>query len=71
MNRLYPWVWIAWIAWLGAWEGLPIITGHDQYTLSDYVWRLEDLGTAWTFLRYLIAAMSLWLFLHLTFGWLR
>jgi hypothetical protein len=68
---LYPWAWYAWAAAFAALEGIPLATGHTSWTLSDYVWRLEELGTPWTFLRYLIAVLSLWLFLHLTFGLFR
>jgi hypothetical protein len=39
--------------------------------LSDYVWRLEQINRTWTFLRFFVAAFCAWLFLHMTFGWLR
>lgn len=71
MTRWYPWVWLAWMAWFFLWEFLALGTGHSQWTLSDYVWRLEEVNAQWTFLRYVVAAFCLWLFLHMAFGWLR
>lgn len=71
MKLAYPWVWIAFALWFALWEFLALGTGHPEWTLSDYVWRLEDLGPSWTFLRYLIGVLSFWLFLHFTFGILR
>lgn len=67
----YPWVWIAFALWFALWEGLALGTGQSGLTLSDYVWRMEELGSGWTFLRFLIGMLSLWLFLHLTFGLFR
>ncbi len=71
MTRAYPWVWLAWAAWFLVFELGAIFTGHSSLSLSDYVWRLEEVSARWTFLRYLVAALTLWLFLHLTFGWFR
>ncbi len=71
MTRLYPWVWIALAAWFVIWETTAFAIGRHDLTLSDYVWRLEEVNARWTFLRYLIAAVTLWLFFHLTFGWFR
>ena len=71
MTRAYPWVWFAWAAWFLGFELWAIATGNTRLTLSDYVWRLEEVSAPWTFLRYLVAALTLWLFLHLTFGWFR
>ena len=71
MSHAYPWVWIAWIAWFLAWELGALAAGHPQWTLSDYVWRLEEVNARWTFLRYFVAVFTLWLTLHMTFGWFR
>ncbi len=70
-GRVYSALWIGWLAAFLAVELSAILTGHKQYTLSEYVWRLESLGAAWTFVRYAVAAFCLWLFLHMTFGVLR
>lgn len=71
MKTAYSIAWITWITWFLAWELTALFTGHDQYTLSDYVWRLEEINSQWTFARYLIAVSCLWLFFHLAFGWFR
>lgn len=71
MTRVYPWVWFAWAAWFVLCEGGAFALRRHDLTLSDYVWRLEEVSAPWTFLRYLVAALTLWLFLHLTFGWFR
>jgi hypothetical protein len=68
---LYPWVWFAFAAWFILWEATAFLLGRHDLTLSDYVWRLEEVNARWTFLRYLTAAFTLWLFFHLTFGWFR
>jgi hypothetical protein len=71
IGRFYPWVWIAWGALFFVFELVPLVLRQDRYTLSEYIWRLEDYAGYWTFVRYLVAAATLWLFLHLTFGILR
>ena len=71
MRTAYASLWLAWIVMFFAVELSAIFTGHTQYTLSDYVWRLERLGTSWTFLRYLVAAGCVWLAGHLVWGWWR
>jgi hypothetical protein len=71
MSTAYAIAWIVWVAWFLGWELTALFTGHPQWTLSEYVWRLERLGTSWTFLRYFIAAGCLWLFFHLAFGLFR
>lgn len=70
-GNVYATLWILWLVVFLAIELTALWTGKPQYTLSEYVWRLERLGTAWTFLRYFIAAFCLWLFLHMAFGWFR
>lgn len=63
-----------WLVWLGAFlliELTALFTGHPEFTLSEWVWRLERLGRVWTFARYFVAAFLLWLFFHLVFGWWR
>lgn len=71
MTRAYPWVWIAWVTWFLAWELGALLTGNARLTLSDYVWRLEEINARWTFLRYFVAVFCVWLALHMTFGWFR
>lgn len=70
-SRAYALLWIAWLAIFLAIELSALLTGHPQWTLSDFVWRLERLGRAWTFLRYFVAAFCVWLALHMSFGWFR
>jgi hypothetical protein len=65
----YPLLWIAWVIAFLAIELTAIFTGHSQYTLSDYVWRLEQVNRAWTALRFIIAAGCVWLFFHMAFRW--
>lgn len=69
--RLYGVLWVAWLAAFLAIEVSALVTGHPQWTLSDFVWRLEALGRGWTAARYGVAAFLAWLALHLTFGWFR
>ena len=71
LAAMYPWVWVFFAAWFAIWETLALGTRHPQWTLSDYVWRLEDIGAGWSALRYLVAAGCLWLFFHLAFGLFR
>lgn len=68
---IYPWLWVAWIAAFFLIELTALWSGHPQYTLSWYVWRLEQISASWTFLRFFIAAFCLWLFFHMAFGWFR
>ena len=63
----YPLLWIAWIAAFLAIELTALWSGHPQFTLSDYVWRLEQINRAWTCLRVFIAAFCVWLFFHMVF----
>jgi len=68
MAKVYAALWAAWIIAFLAIELTALFTGHSQYTLSDFVWRLERINTAWTFLRYFVAVFCLWLFFHMAFG---
>lgn len=69
LKLAYPVLWIAWIIAFLAIELTAIFTGHSQYTLSDYVWRLEQVNRAWTALRFLVCAFCAWLFFHMAFRW--
>jgi hypothetical protein len=69
MKTVYAVLWIGWIAYFLAAEFTAIGTGHDELTLSDFVWRLEEVNSAWTALRYFVAVFCLWLFFHMAFGW--
>ena len=71
LSTVYALLWIAWIIAFLAIELTAIFTAHDQYTLSDFVWRLEEINRAWTFLRLVVAFFCAWLFLHMVFGWFR
>ena len=68
MAKVYALLWIVWIAAFLCIEMSAIWTGHDQYTLSDFVWRAERINTSWTFLRYFICAFCVWLTAHMAFG---
>jgi hypothetical protein len=67
MKTVYAVLWIGWIAYFLAVEFTAIGTGHDQYTLSDFVWRAEEVSTSWTALRFFVIAGCVWLLLHLGF----
>lgn len=66
---IYPVLWCVWIAAFLAIELTALWSGHPNFTLSDYVWRLEQVNRAWTFLRFFAAAFCAWLFCHLVFHW--
>ena len=68
MAKIYAALWAAWIIAFLAIELTALFTRHSQYTLSDFVWRLERINAAWTFLRYFVAVFCLWLFFHMAFG---
>lgn len=71
MKTAYAALWTGWLAAFLAIELTAIGTGRQQYTLSDFVWRLEEVSRAWTFLRFFICAFCVWLTLHMAFGWFR
>lgn len=66
---VYPLLWVAWIAAFLAIELSALWSGHANFTLSEYCWRLEQINRSWTFLRFFIAAFCVWLFFHLVFHW--
>jgi hypothetical protein len=66
-ERLYPYAWYIWWGLFVVFEGIPIAFKKEQYTLSEYIWRLEGYSPGWTALRYFIAAACVWLFFHLVF----
>lgn len=68
---VYAGLWIAWIVMFLAVEFTALFTGNAKYSLSDFVWRLEEINRGWTALRYLVAAFCLWLFFHMAFGLFR
>lgn len=70
-SRVYAALWIAWAAAFFAIELTALFTGRAQFTLSDFLWRAEEVSQAWTFLRFFIAAACVWLFFHLVLGWFR
>lgn len=71
MSTLYAILWIGWIAAFLAIELAALFTGHGQFTLSEFVWRLEEVNRAWTFLRFFVMAFCIWLTLHMAFGWFK
>ena len=71
MKTIYGALWLGWVAYFLAVEFTAIGTGHDNYTLSDFVWRLEEINRTWTALRFALAAFCLWLLLHISLGWFR
>lgn len=70
-QTVYAALWITWIVAFLAIEFSAIGTHHTQYTLSDFVWRAEEVNKAWTALRFGIVVFCAWLFLHLGFGLFR
>lgn len=70
-NYFYPWGWYVLAVAFIVLEFTPLALHRSQYTLSDYVWKLEEINRRWTALRFFIAALCMFLFLHLSFGWLR
>jgi hypothetical protein len=71
LRNVYAVLWIAWLTSFLVIELSAMWTGHSEATLSEFVWRAEQLGRAWTFLRFFICAFCLWLFFHMAFGWFR
>ena len=71
MKTVYAVLWIGWIVAFAAIEFTAIGTGHNQYTLSDFIWRAEQINRAWTALRFFICAGCVFLFGHLVWGWFR
>ena len=67
-SLVYPLLWIAWIAAFLAIELSALWSGHPQFTLSDYAWRLEQINRGWTFLRFFLCAFCVWLAGHLVWG---
>lgn len=67
MRTTYAVLWILWIAGFLAIEFTAIGTGHHEYTLSDFVWRAEQINAGWTALRYFVIAFGVWLVLHMGF----
>ena len=57
---------IFWLIWALAGLGYEIwalASGHPADTLSEQIWHLE--GHGWTFARYMVATLLVWLTLHL------
>lgn len=68
---VYAALWIGFVLWFLAVEFTAIGTGNSKYTLSDFIWNLEQINRGWTFLRFLVCAFCVWLFFHMAFGWFR
>lgn len=61
----WSWYWLVWLAaGFGIPEGIALAT-NARNTLSYQVWDLEGSGA--TFMRFVVAAFCLWLFLHMVF----
>lgn len=71
MKVIFPALWVAWLAAFMAIEFTALGTGHPEYTLSEYVWKLEQINQAWTFVRFFVIAFCLWLLLHMGWGLFR
>lgn len=56
--------WLIWLAQFGVAEGYALATNY-RHTFSEQVWHLE--GSYGTITQFLVGAVTLWLFLHLTF----
>jgi hypothetical protein len=67
------WNWwsLYWLCWLLVGflvpESYALLTGNSANTLSDQVWHLEGQGA--TFMRFFVAALLVWLTLHMVFHW--
>ena len=68
---VYPLLWIAWVAGFLAIELTALWTGHANFTLSAFIWKLEQVNRSWTFLRFFVCGFCAWLFFHMAFGWFR
>ncbi len=66
MNHWNGWSiwWLFWLIQFAVAEGYALAT-NTYNTLSWQVWRAE--GTGATFVRYMVAALCIWLFLHFVF----
>jgi hypothetical protein len=71
VSPVYGALWLLWIAMFAAIEFTALGSGRPQDTLSEFVWRIEQLGTPFTFARYLVAALCIWLAGHFILGWWR
>ena len=70
-HNVYATIWVAWIIMFFVVELSALWSGHSEWTLSEFTWRIEKLKGAWTFMRYVITAFCLWLSGHLVLGWWR
>ena len=70
MTHLNPWQWF-WLIWALTGLGVEIYALATNYrnTLSEQVWALE--GTGATITRYIVGALTFWLFIHFTFATVR
>lgn len=71
VSPLYGLLWLLWIAAFAAIEFSALGIGRPQDTLSEFVWRIEDVGGPFTFARYFVAAFCIWLAGHFIFGFWR
>lgn len=69
MKALYSCLWLAWVGAFFLIEFSALLGAGAQYTLSDYVWRME--GAGWSFARYVVAALLIFLAGHFLFRWFR
>lgn len=67
-------VWLAWLAFGGAWEIAALINRAEGDTLSEHIWRwfsIRGQGPAWQLRRVALLLGMTWLTVHfLTGGWL-
>lgn len=71
LKTTYAVLWIAWIVAFFVIEFSALWSGHAELTLSDFTWRLEKLGKAWTVVHYFLTAFLAWLFFHIAWGLFR
>lgn len=75
--RWYDWYWTCWfLLAFGVLETLGLVTGHREWTLSDFVWRVANVtpGQAlwkWTAIHVFLALGGVWLWFHFDFRWWR
>ena len=73
MKTWADYYWPIWLVVLfGIPEGVALATGHPEWTLSDWVWRVFDVlpgSTLWEWraVHFFLLAFMVWLTLHLAF----
>ncbi len=67
------WYWPIWLVGaFGIPEGIGLATGHPEWTLSDWVWKVFDVLPGdtlwqWTAVHFFLLCFMAWLTMHLVF----